>query len=334
LQVKHGEIDVTPIKPMAEELMHGQLGRWRLWNGHATARASLAAWQSDMGLTDRRGYTSTVELAAAMSDIELSRYVALHTLTPFTAFMHAEGGSARAATFRRQILVARGTMIPRPQAYLCPACVEEDWTFWGYTYWRRAHQLPGMNWCDKHGEPLRFVRSAAPFDNVPRHYLVHGTARPHSLPVALRDHELIRRHAGICLAILDGGPSVSARSARIALSAKADDLCISTRENCRDRPLLSDAALARFPLAYLRDVMPAFSGKVVGQHFHPLDGALNTGGSNLPIGTTIALAILFSDTNEAMSAILTRSSHQRASLPPTTVQPKCVSEVQRGSVRH
>lgn len=43
---------------------------------------------------------------------------------------------------------------PGDKARFCPSCVSEDVGFHGIAYWRRAHQLPGLSACTKHGTVL------------------------------------------------------------------------------------------------------------------------------------------------------------------------------------
>lgn len=40
--------------------------------------------------------------------------------------------------------------------WYCPACVSEDEGYWGYAFFRREHQLPGIVQCSKHTALLRW----------------------------------------------------------------------------------------------------------------------------------------------------------------------------------
>ena len=52
------------------------------------------------------------------------------------------------------------TALPDRGPRLCQACVEEDLGFWGFSYWRRNHQVRGVDCCPKHGVLLHQVDSS------------------------------------------------------------------------------------------------------------------------------------------------------------------------------
>lgn len=80
----------------------------------------------------------------------------------------------------------------------CEQCAQEDLKFWGYTYWRRLHNLPGLDWCLKHRVPLKRVRGVAPFEQGPFNAVnseeseVEDAAEVYpDCPVALRYGEIL-----------------------------------------------------------------------------------------------------------------------------------------------
>ena len=44
------------------------------------------------------------------------------------------------------------TRLRVPVNYLryCPECIEEDLKFWNFSYWRKSHHFPGVDWYTKH----------------------------------------------------------------------------------------------------------------------------------------------------------------------------------------
>ncbi len=85
-----------------------------------------------------------------------------HTLLPYyTHFLHpGERTRVLEAMFHRgghlhvRLGICASTVVRIPFFRLCPACIGEDLTQCGETYWRRAHHLPGVVVCAAHAEVL------------------------------------------------------------------------------------------------------------------------------------------------------------------------------------
>jgi hypothetical protein len=52
-------------------------------------------------------------------------------------------------------------------ARFCPLCAQCDQASFGFSYWRRVHQLPGIERCIEHGGPLRTVASPLAINTMP-----------------------------------------------------------------------------------------------------------------------------------------------------------------------
>lgn len=62
---------------------------------------------------------------------------------------------------------------------LCARCVDEDVAFWGFGYWRRSHQIEGVDWCSKHTVPLHRVTGEVAYLPLP-HALLAPDSRERS----------------------------------------------------------------------------------------------------------------------------------------------------------
>lgn len=92
-----------------------------------------------------------------------------HTLFPFYVSLHSV---TRVAQLERQIGEAPSNVIYKavgmiryrqrcpPFLRFCPECASEDETRYGEPYWRRNHQLPGVEVCTKHGRCILSTRIA------------------------------------------------------------------------------------------------------------------------------------------------------------------------------
>jgi hypothetical protein len=144
--------DGTPQHARAlDELASGYLGRLLILNG---LPVTTAAKRYLAGLVATKGPIATADswtaqlAAMAGQSVEAFRYQ--HTLLPFYGAVLATGvrswldPNERATEFRHS-----AHQFNSQGAFLCPECVGEDMSFWGVSYWRRSHQLPGVIWCDK-----------------------------------------------------------------------------------------------------------------------------------------------------------------------------------------
>jgi hypothetical protein len=118
----------------------------------------------------------------------IDRLIDRHSLLPFyTAYVAADvrrasreamHGSAYALHFA---LNMSNCPVPAPtHLRFCPACLDEMQQRYDEAWWRRIHQLPGIEICALHGEPLR--NSAVELGRVGRHVLV--AADDQSCPMA------------------------------------------------------------------------------------------------------------------------------------------------------
>ena len=65
------------------------------------------------------------------------------------------------------VIHAIGNRMIYRNAYFCEACVKEDKGYWGFSYYRKSHQLPGVDTCSKHDEALCMSTGNDPFHTFP-----------------------------------------------------------------------------------------------------------------------------------------------------------------------
>jgi hypothetical protein len=114
------------------------------------------------------------------SSLTADRLMGEHTLLPFfTPFLPPErvralredmrGSRGSSVHMRSGVMAGR---IPQPKwLRFCPACVVEDRSRFGETYWHRLHQLPGIEVCPPHVAFLEKSDARARHNTNPFHYL-------------------------------------------------------------------------------------------------------------------------------------------------------------------
>lgn len=138
---------------LPDELVGGYLGRLAQLNGMACGATALAALYADTARPRGRTACPTpFELIAQIAQVDKAYLLRAHTLLPLdqlvipgrAAVDRAAAGSRAAERRRRADALDIGL-------WQCPHCIREDIQFWGFAYARRSTQLPGLDWCTKHG---------------------------------------------------------------------------------------------------------------------------------------------------------------------------------------
>ena len=293
-------------RPLADELAIGQVGRWRVLNRFVRAGTLMHALRlryEQSGLGPR--VDPVIHVLAGLSGMERGQYARLHTMLPFTAF--ALSGRLRTADqgWPAAVVKHSGRGTPRSAAYLCPACVQEDRGYWGYSYWRRSHQLPGQLWCDKHPDhPLHAVTDSHAFENLPEFWLSHGLSKGHALSPAVRDHSYVRRFSTACQTMLDGGRSRSVTALRRALNERAIAAGLAAHTRATKRRRLSDLTRECFPIPFLQHLFPTLVDTGAGSFFFRIDAVASpTHPTPLSTGTAIAMSIFYPSISAAFEDI-------------------------------
>ncbi len=145
-----------------------------------------------------------LHLVALSSGMDPTTYAVSHSMLGahrVAGFAHElfEHGSERSVSFSRQL----GMRIPKSGACVCSECIQEDLASSGFSWYRRAHQLFGVEWCYIHDEPLHKVDAPNAFDHLPHHWrnarrIVPAASR--GIRVAISDSN--KRYLDIAMGLL------------------------------------------------------------------------------------------------------------------------------------
>ena len=112
--------------------------------------------------------------------------------------------------------------------------------FRGISYWRRLHQLPGVDWCVKHGVALRRCEGIDILEQSPILASDSSLALDDDQVAQAREHPLVARYARIAEGLLTEIPQ-SLHTADVSVLirdwSKEQGLRVSLNGK---RPLLSD----------------------------------------------------------------------------------------------
>lgn len=271
---------------LPDELLGGYLARLAHLNALASGAAALDAMYDDPNRSRNGACAAPFDLIAGVVGIDKAHLLRAHSLAPLALAVRPgrdpiSHGDPRALRLKRRW---RDDVVARA-VWRCPRCVNEDLGFWGFAYARRSAQLPGIDWCTKHGVALH--RATAP--------LGEGGAAPVDLSPAEA------RYAEIMDAILDLSQSIPLTQASIRLRHRMQQLGLRMRRDSSG-PTMSGLVVSVLPRRWLERHRP-----------HVLNGGSSADLDNIhtsPVSPfaiqdyVLALTALYATADEALTDFL------------------------------
>lgn len=281
---------------------------WRLRTDNVlSSREDFTSGLGSVELASQKGNSVADRTAELLRSLEMSgsELVCGHSLVPVSKCVSTFNTNAPTRPDFGDEWYLGFALWTGGSARLCRDCVAEDLSYWGISYWRRSHQLPGVTWCTKHQRPLSESGHHHPFAQSPRVALNDAVDLPtRDCDVAIKS-EVVRRYASILEGLLESakGPVHSACAAHvIRTQAAAEGLRVMPWRQAR---YLSDAAMQRVPKRWLAENFPASQSKRPREFASWIDQAGHA--RTKPVGATtfaLALAILWPDPDDALSTFL------------------------------
>lgn len=287
------------VYPLPGEFAPGHLGRLRLVNCLDSSEQVIRILDYRARRNVRNWDPEPVHhLIGSLLGMDPEDYVRQHTLIPFVRVAaHSESSLTsfeKAACVRQRAVLS----LARTGAYSCGRCIESDEASMGFSYWRRSHQLPGIDRCPEHDVPLLVTNSPGVFDVNPAESPQTAETDVSQLAEIPQSNETVANYTQIATRLLADAKRVSRFSASACLGAQARrrGLRVSMMGN---KPLLSDFLLERFPHPWFEAHFPGLLGKHKGRQFVPVDGACRSQISHGQV-YAMALAALFDKPSEAI----------------------------------
>jgi hypothetical protein len=260
-------------KPLPEEFSAGHLGRLIRINGMPPNREdayrflhAAASPHSELKLE------SPLHAMARLLEMDVAPYARRHSLLPFHSFAFRSDSAGYHTQWRQAHYRRFGFSAINPHAVFCPACVAEDETFWGFSYWRREHQILGMRRCARHEETLMYTTEGNAYFSTPgewiayaQHYLIRDQLDATS--------DILRRYQETAALMLEQGAPLSLSRMRdhIARQAQAKGLVLS--QCATGNRLTSDRIIGLFPPEWLKETFPRAESKRQGRFCNVFDNA-------------------------------------------------------------
>jgi hypothetical protein len=229
---------LATLVPLPDETARGLLGRIEWINGRRLQCLRELKWHNPK--------TVVVPLAR-MIGMGICKFARLHTMEPFRYAHFADEESW--IEMKAESWVPNLPVAEYDPARFCPACIQEDLSAFGFSYWHRCHQLPSVVFCQRHEVPLMQVRGGTAMKRLPHASL--GMATPCMASVANADQrQTLLRYGMFAAATLWRKRPVVAELMRSLLRRQADQMNVVADPRGR-RPGLLKLALEKCPRSWL-----------------------------------------------------------------------------------
>jgi hypothetical protein len=284
-----------------DEFLRGFRGHVCFHNNLRDAEDTNAALNSGREFGETKLMSRSESLVKLVSDhtgTSVHEIVCRHTLWPFTACMRRVSGAAAIEAYMGSSYGRTDLMRKTRQfAWTCHECQREDLAFWGETFWRCSHQLPGQMWCHKHGTALAKTSLGHIDFGPPDHF---DSYPPEDIDIdELKAHLRITEYSSLCAAILDGGLTFSPSQCAARIVRQAERIGLGTNlKECADGVLQQVPIV--YPRAWLADLdrrYPNIRGGQKGGASTFLEGKSDLAGAQLVM--LLALAV-FETASEAL----------------------------------
>ncbi|RFP28741.1 TniQ family protein [Duganella sp. BJB476] len=261
--------------PLPDEFYLGYSGRLARSSGCSSLRAQkiIAAKFPSANPAQKKRYL--IELLAQAANADFADFVLAHTLLPYQHAIRWNDTLIKHGEPKRLPFMCRAaTRILRPGGYLCAQCIADDFELHGPSYWRRAHQLPGIYLCSDHRTPLHYLGGRDVFDLAPSAALEFANSVGDEIAMEAATSPFVSEFVRLSNVTMTSKRPLSTHIAYKIFNLKESRIDYTLREQApAPHRLLSDQILAAFPRSWLEATLPETLKKKRGQ-FSRIDRVL------------------------------------------------------------
>lgn len=292
-------IQNLPI-PLDDELAIGVLGRFARLNAIPSITWATQSIKSAFPSDDN---VPALWLVAQACGAHTADFTAKHSMIPVLYPVSPHAGSEREANHRRHLAYIYGLGASAGGRRWCPRCAQIDHGDHGFAYWRRRHQINGIDWCPTHHIPLSILAEESVISEPKRQpALSQLTVSEIDLQNELAS-SAIHRLQGILLGWLHRPEPVHVRAWSDVVRERCHALDLRIGEVGK-RPVTSDLILEHFPQSWLKRHMPEVASKQALTCIRKIDGACIDRHVAYPaLACAAILAVLFDSAEEALTTL-------------------------------
>ena len=243
-------------KLMPDDFHLGYFGRFGLYNGFPNYLSAKRKINHifRIQLNKERQYPLPLQLADILN-IDPERFVADHTLVPILR----SPDHSNIPSHDVKVLKAMGYILAKPNVCFCENCISEDLSYIGYSYWRRTHQIQGVDFCSKHGTPLMMAVDENSHYQSPNKILKLGRYLKPKITSSEYEHPVIKKYIELLMDCIENNPRINFMSLVKILDHRK--LTNSIANPHIKHSFISDFIFDRTPNNWLIEHFPIFKEK-------------------------------------------------------------------------
>lgn len=273
---------------MPDELLLGYFGRFGLKNGFPDYASAKSQVKNIFINYFNKDYQ--YPLIYQMSELLLlpqTQIVRDHTLVPLLRSVHWNGLDNHHINLAKSV----GYKIAKNNVVFCRECVKEDMDYLGVSYWRRGHQIHGVDTCTKHQTYLHMVQDNNAFYMMPSDILDKAKISCPNYKDNTLDHPVIKKYAELIEDYVLMQNSINIHAVLNLLVSASKSLNIRRFKEGR-KPLLSDVIKENVPNVWLNLHFPEFRNKVKNVYLHSIDGVFLSHNPTSLFSLILAISVL------------------------------------------
>lgn len=294
-------MQVPKIHP--DEFGPGYMIRLGLVNGMASEKEVINDIIRTFSIEKDRQNLIAYQLSK-VTGMSLENYCQQHTLLPLhNCVSNRSELLPHGTTLNAYIVLRYGHRGLIKTFKICKSCLEEDIAYWGYGYYRRSHQFPGIRYCTKHGNTLKgtlYSIDSKSFSNPEQiSKEKFKEVKQHTEPPIIRYHQLIDEICQLTMPVKS-----TQLVTTLQLQASLKGLSWGTVKT-QQKELFSDRVLKVLPKEWAEELFVNYDAKIYGKRFGGMDGLLSP--QRQPFKSSLyilTLAILFDDPDVALRSLV------------------------------
>lgn len=304
------------IEPMPHEFVPAHAGRIAFFIRGQTPKIQRQWLIARLAERHREGAASLglLQQLAVISGMSATDYARQHSMLPtLRVAAHEVAPALHGSVDRPEIAKFVGSRLHSEKVHLCRKCVAEDISHWGFSWFRRTHNLAGIEICPVHGDALHLVNNPDPFSLLPQHWIDLGEVEcvEHESTSADEVKFQTRLQESYEL-FLDRDRPFELHSIYVPLAQRVNELGLRN-SHIGKKPPLSDHVLSIAPRAWLARHWPKLCQKKPGAFFSSLDRLpLSTVTPGTGFAYVVACATLFHSAEDAALSLATPVARRAA----------------------
>jgi len=261
---------------LSDELLHGYFGRFGLLNGYTSyIHAKSSIKRILINHYNKKFNFSLALIMAQLNGLETEKLVTDHTLTPIMRSINHK----HAPIHDENLLKAVGMGLTKPNLCFCQSCILDDLNDLGHSYWRRSHQIHGIDFCIKHDAPLMMAVNEYAAYQSPHKVLKSGESLKTTITLSEYKHPVIQKYVQLITYYLENTPTVNYKVLIRTLFYRA--LTDGLIKDHQSKEYISDYIFLNTPHNWLFKYFPVFINKTLYNPIQVIDFSKRTTPPNL-----------------------------------------------------